>query len=306
MLGSGGVGGTFGARLVQAGHDVIFLARGAHAAALRERGLRLESERGNLQLDFVQVHEEPGAVGPVELVVMAVKLRDSEAAARSIAPLVGPATAVVSLQNGVEKDELLAATVGREHVLGGVTYLAAVVAEPGRIVQTGRLQRVLLGELDGGSSARCAAAVEAFAGAGIEARASDDIRRATWEKFVFLTSIAGLTALTRQPVGPLRAHPATRALLLDALREVVALARAEGVAVDEDFAERQLTFIDALAPTTTSSMAQDLLRGRPLELEWLNGTVVRRAVARGLATPVHRAIHAGLVLHADGAPSPRS
>ena len=236
MMGSGGVGGYYGARLQQAGHDVSFVARGAHAEAMRRSGLRIRSELGDAELR-VTVLEEPSQAGTCDLVVVAVKLWDTGSAARAVARV--PRAAVVSLQNGVDKDEVLAAAVGRERVLGGITHIGAVIAEPGVIAHTGKLQRVTLGELDGSRTPRLQAAVDAFRSAGVETIASDDIRRATWEKFVFLTALSGMTALTRKPVGEIRAHPATRAMLLDALRETPAVARAEGARLDDSFAEKQ-------------------------------------------------------------------
>lgn len=300
MMGSGGVGGYYGARLAQAGHEVVFVARGAHAEAIRRGGLRVKSELGDALVQPARVVEDPAQAGTADLVVVAVKLWDSETAARSLQPIVGAQTTALSLQNGVDKDEVLAKALGRAHVIGGVTHIGAVIAEPGVIVHTGKLQRITLGELDGQSRPRLQAIVAALQGAQIEAVASDDIRRVTWEKFVFLTALSGLTALTRKPVGEVRAHPATRALLLEALRETSAVARAEGVALDPGVPDQQLKMMDGLAPGMLASMAQDLLRGRRLELEWLSGAVVRRGEARQVPTPVHRAIHAALVLHANG------
>ena len=240
MMGSGGVGGYYGARLLQAGHEVAFVARGAHAQAMRKKGLRIRSELGDAHLS-VRVIDDPAQAGPTDL---------------------------------------------------------AVIAEPGIIAQTGKLQRVTLGELDGSRTPRLQAAVEAFRSAGVETIASDDIVRVTWEKFVFLSALSGLTALTRKPIGDVRAHPVTRSMLLDALREAVALARAEGAGLDEGFAQKQLEVIDGLPPAMLSSMAQDLLRGRRLELPWLSGAIVRRAEAHKLRVPTHHAIYGALVLHA--------
>jgi len=295
MMGSGGVGGYYGARLQQAGHEVAFVARGAHAEAMRKNGLRIRSDLGDAHLS-VRVLEDPAQAGPADLAVIAVKLWDTEDAARAVARV--PRAAVVSLQNGVDKDEVLAGALGRDRVLGGVTHIAAVIAEPGVIAQTGKLQRVTLGELDGSRTPRLQAIADAFRSGGVETVVSDDIRRVTWEKFVFLSALSGLTALTRKPIGDVRANPATRSLLLEALREAVAVARAEGAGLDDAFAQKQLETIDSLPAGMLSSMAQDLLRGRRLELPWLSGAVVRRAEKHGLRVPAHQAIHAALVLHA--------
>ena len=296
MMGSGGVGGYYGARLQQAGHEVAFVARGAHAEAMRKTGLRIRSELGDAQLS-VRVLEDPAQAGPADLAVIAVKLWDTEDAARAVARV--PRAAVVSLQNGVDKDEVLAGALGRDRVLGGVTHIAAVIAEPGVIAQTGKLQRVTLGELDGSRTPRLQTTADAFRSAGVETVVSDDIRRVTWEKFVFLSALSGLTALTRKPIGDVRANPATRSLLLEALREAVAVARAEGAGLDDAFAQKQLETMDSLPAGMLSSMAQDLLRGRRLELPWLSGAVVRRAEKHGLRVPAHQAIQAALILHAD-------
>ena len=298
MFGSGGVGGYYGARLQQAGEEVTFIARGAHAEAMRRDGLRIRSEAGDALLEPVRVLEDPAQAGVQDLVVVAVKLWDSESAARALAPMAGPGTAVVSLQNGVDKDEVLARQIGGEKVLGGVTHIFAVISSPGVIQHTGKLARITIGEPGGGRTERLERIAAALQNAGIEVIVSDDIRRVTWEKFVFLTALSGLTALTRKPVGEVRAHPATRALLLDALRETAQVARAEGVRLDQGLPDQQLAAIDGLNPAMLSSMAQDLLRGKRLELEWLSGAVVRRAQKLGVPVPVHRAIHAALVLHA--------
>lgn len=300
MMGSGGVGGYYGARLLQAGHEVVFVARGAHAQAMRERGLTIRSELGDASVK-ARVVEDPAQAGVTDAVVIAVKLWDTAQAAQAVKPIVGPKTTAVSLQNGVDKDDVLAAALGRERVIGGVTHIAAVIAEPGVIAHTGKLQRVTIGELPRGApTTRVLELLRALQSAKIDAAASDDIAKVTWEKFVFLTALSGMTSLTRNPVGPVRENPATRAMLLDALRETAAVARAEGVPLDDDLPQKQLAMIDGLNPAMTSSMAGDLARGKRLELDWLSGAVVQRAAKHGLAVPTHRAIYAALVLHAKG------
>ncbi len=301
MLGAGGVGGYYGGRLAAAGHEVTFVARGAHGEALQRDGLRVRSELGDLHLKPVRVTAAAGEVGPVDLVVVAVKLWDTETAAEAALPLMSETTMAVSLQNGIEKDEVLAAALGRGRVLGGVTYILATIAEPGVIVHTGGLQRVVLGELAGGRSTRVDAVVSAWRAAGIDAEATDDVRRATWEKFLFLASNAAITAATRRTIGEVREHPATRSLLRDLMLEGAALARAEGVSIPNDFVEDRLRFTDTLPAGGRASMAHDLLRGHRLELEWLSGAIVRRAAPRGLSVPMHRALYSALVLAAQGA-----
>jgi 2-dehydropantoate 2-reductase len=298
MMGSGGVGGYYGARFAQSGHEVTFVARGAHAQAIRERGLRVRSELGDVHLHPARVVDDPAQAGTPDLVVVAVKLWDSEAAARAVAKAAGPATTVLSLQNGVDKDEVMARAVGPARVVGGTTHIGVSIAEPGVIAHAGRLQRVTVGELDGSRSQRIEAIGAAFRAAGVDTTVSDDIRRVIWEKFVFLSALSGMTALTRKPIGAVRAHPATRAMLLEALRETTAVARAEGAALEESFPDRQLELADSFPPGMLASMAHDLLGGRRLELPWLSGAVVKRAEKHGIPVPAHRAIYAALILHA--------
>jgi len=302
IMGSGGVGGYYGARLAKAGHDVHFVARGAHAESMRMRGLLVRSDAGDLQLERVSVVEDPKEIGSADLVVIAVKLWDTDDAARAIVPLVGPDTTVISLQNGVEKDEVIAAIVGKEHLVGALTYIIARIVEPGVISQSGTLHRVIVGELGGGILPRADRIAAAFAEAGTDASASPDIRREIWQKFAFLSASSAVTAVTRLPMGAVRTNPATRAMLRDAIAEVVLVARAEGVAIGDDFVDAQLRFVDSLPPSGRASMANDLLRGGRLELDWLSGAVVRRGERVGVPTPVHRTLYAALAPYANGAP----
>jgi 2-dehydropantoate 2-reductase len=302
VMGSGGVGGYFGARLAEAGDDVTFIARGRHLAAIRENGLVVESALGNAHVKNAHATDDPAAIGPVDLVLFSVKLWDTEAAAESIRPMIGPKTAVLSLQNGVQKDDVLRRVLGAGPVIGGVCYIAAVIERPGVIKQTGKMQRIVFGEYDGSRSPRAEAFLEACRRAKIDAELSDDIRRVIWEKFVVLVGLSGATAGTRMPVGPIRAHPLTRAFLLDLMREVVAVGRAQGVALPADYAEKRIDFADGLPPETKASMAHDLERGNRLELMWLSGAVAELGERSGVATPLNRAIRDLLVLHAEGAP----
>lgn len=302
IMGSGGVGGYYGARLASAGHEVHFIARGEHARAMREHGLRIESGAGDVSLPTVQVASDADGIGAADLVVIAVKLWDTESAARAVIPLVGEATTVVSLQNGVEKDDVIGAIVGRERLIGGVTWIVARILEPGVIAHTGTMHRVVLGELDGTHSERVDSVVAALSNAGVNAAASDDIRRDTWEKFAFLASGAAVTAATRLTMGAVRSHPETRALLREAIAEGAAVARAEGIAIAGSFVDEQMAFVDSLPASGRASMANDLLHGNRLELEWLSGAIVRRGAAAGIATPVHRILYAALAPFANGAP----
>ncbi|MGQ0664701.1 MAG: 2-dehydropantoate 2-reductase [Pseudomonadota bacterium] len=300
VMGAGGVGGYFGARLAAAGEDVAFIARGKHLEALAGDGLRVESRLGDLHVRPVRATDRPAEIGPVDVVIFAVKLWDTTAAAMASKPLLGAETAVVSLQNGVEAAEILASALGRRHVIGGTCQMIATVAAPGLVRHTGDFARLSVGEFDGRPSPRVEAFVAAAKRAGIEAAASPDITRAIWEKFVFLSSFSGLTAVTRLPKGKLFADPDIRALFAEAVGEAMAVARARGIGLGDDFAQRLIAFADTFAPEAKSSMLVDLERGNRLELPFLSGAVARLGGAAGVPTPVHRFFTAALKLHAGG------
>ncbi len=301
VMGSGGVGGFYGARLAHTGSDVSFIARGAHLAAMREHGLTIENEtQGAIHVPRVKATDDPVSIGPVDLVLIAVKLWDTESAARAVKPLIGPATAVLSLQNGVIKDDILCRELGASALMGGVAYAGLTIARPGVIRQTGTLQRLVFGEYDGRRSARAAAFLEALLRAGIQAELAEDIRKTLWEKYVFLVGLSGTTATTRLPIGRVRANPQTRVFLLDLMKETVAVGRAHGVNLPEDYAEQRLAFADTVSPYMTSSLHHDLERGNRLEVEWLSGGVVQLGKAVGVPTPVNRAVWDVLALHAAG------
>ena len=299
IMGSGGVGGYFGAKLAKGGAEVVFIARGAHLAAMRQRGLAIEGPEP-LALAKVDATDDPATVGPVDVVLFCVKLWDSESAARSLAPMIAPKTTVISLQNGVQKDDLLRGIFGVPAVMGGAAYMATTIGRPGVIVQTGSFQRMVFGEYDGKQSPRAQALLDAALSGGINAEISDDIRRALWEKYVFLVAISGATTSMRMPLSPIRENPRTRQFLLDLLREAVAVGRAQGVALPEDFVEQRISFIDGLPADMRASMAHDLQRGQRLEVKWLSGGVADMGAALGVPTPANRAVYDILVLHADG------
>jgi 2-dehydropantoate 2-reductase len=300
-MGSGGVGGFYGGRLAQAGCDVVFIARGAHLAALRESGLRITGDaQTELRLPRVNATDGPAGVGVVDLVLIAVKLWDTEDAARMVRPLVGEHTAVLSLQNGVVKDDILRRHYGEAAVMGGVAYVGAQLAAPGVIRQTGTLQRLVFGEYDGRRSPRAEALLQALRRGGIDAEISEDIRRTIWEKFVFLVGLSGTTATMRLLLGPIREHPQTRAFLLDLMRETVAVAHALGVALPQNYADERLAFADSVSAGMTSSLHHDLERGNRLEVEWLSGAVVTLGRSAGVSTPCNRAVWDILALHAAG------
>ncbi len=301
-MGSGGVGGYFGARLANGGAEVTFIARGAHLAAMRANGLAINSAHEPLHLPKVNATDDPRSIGPVDIVLFSVKLWDTESAARSLLPIVRPHTGVISFQNGVQKDEILRQVFGADAVMGGVAYMATTIGRPGVITQTGTMQRILFGEYDGKHSQRAEALLAAGKAGGINAEISDDIRRAIWEKFSFLVGLSGSTTSMRLPLGPIRSNPRTRQFLLDLMRETVAVGRAQGVKLPDDFAEQRLGFIDGLPADMASSMHHDLERGRPLEVRWLSGGVAESGAKIGVPTPVNRAVHDLLALYENGRP----
>ncbi len=301
MMGSGGVGGFFGGRLARAGYDVTFVARGSHLQAMRENGLAIENEaQGDVHVPDVKATDDPSSIGPVDLVVLSVKLWDTEQAARAIAPIVGPHTAVLSLQNGVVKDDILRRHFGAGRVMGGVGYVATHVARPGVIRQVGTMQRVVVGEYDGRISSRARFLREALTASGVKAELSPDIRRSLWEKYVFLVGLSGATTTMRKPIGAIRSQPRARAFLHDLMREAVAVGRAHGVALAEAYADDRIAFADGLPADMSSSMHHDLERGNPLEVDWLAGGVVDLGEAAGVPTPANRAVRDILALHAPG------
>lgn len=302
IMGAGGLGGYFGGRLAAAGHDVAFVARGAHLAAIRQNGLRVESALGELHLRDCVATDDPSTLAPADVVLIGVKLWDTEAAAEAIKPLVRPGTAVVSFQNGVSKDEVLTRILGREAVIGGVGQIGVVIASPGVIRHTGTMARLTFGELDNRRSDRVQALLDACQAAGIDAEIPEDINLAIWQKFAFLVPMSACTASMRSTIGPIRANPQTRAFLLDITREVAAVGRALGVKLAEDFAEQRMAFIDTLPPQMTASMQGDLARGNRLELPWLSGAVVALGGQLGVPTPLNRAVADILALYVDGVP----
>ena len=305
MMGSGGVGGFFGGRLAKAGCDVTFIARGAHLAALREQGLMLENEpQGNIHVPQVKATDDPAQVGPVDLVILSVKLWDTEAAAKQVAPMVGPDTAVLSLQNGVIKDEIMRRVFGDKAVMGGVCYVATHISKPGTIHQTGTMQRIVVGEYDGRVSNRVQDLHEALVQSGVTAELSTDVRRSIWEKYVFLVGLSATTTSMRRTLGPVRSNPQTRAFLQDLMAEVVAVGRAHGVALTDEFAGSRMAFADSLPADMTSSMHHDLEKGNRLEVDWLSGGVVKLGREKGVPTPCNRAVCDILALH-SGAAEPK-
>jgi 2-dehydropantoate 2-reductase len=303
ILGSGAVGGYYGAKLARAGHDVTFIARGAHLAALRAHGMQIRSPMVG---DFVvraRAEEDTKAVGFVDLVIVAVKAYDNDTALPMLTPMVGPETAVLTLQNGVDSAREVAAVVGEDRTLGGTTYIATALSAPGVIEQTGTHRRIVFGEVFGvlpRTTARVAAIQEQMVAADIQAEVAGDGRVPIWEKFIFLASLAGFTGATRLPIGPVWADPVIRQQFLDACREIDALARAEGVPVAADRIEQIEAYVASIPGTMRSSLLIDLAQGKKIEVEALQGSVVRRAARLGMPVPIMSTLYAVLKPFAAG------
>jgi 2-dehydropantoate 2-reductase len=301
VMGSGGTGGFFGAKLARAGEDVTFVARGAHLAALRAEGLRIRSAvEGEWSVPAPAVERLDG-LPPADLVLFCVKSFDTEEAAALIGPVVGPDTGVLSIQNGVDNEEKLARVLGGGHVLGGAVRVFATIAAPGVITHAfgGHLT---FGEMDGRETARARAFLSACRKAAIPAELVSDVTRALWEKYVFLTTHAGMTAVTRCPAGVLRAVPEVREVYRRTVTEILAIGRAAGVTLDDAMLEQGFKFLDTVAPNAFSSLHHDLIHGKRLELEALHGHAVRLAERHHVPAPTVFAIYAALLPYRDGAP----
>ena len=303
ILGSGAVGGYYGARLAQSGHDVTFIARGAHLAAIRDRGLEIISPALGDFTVRAGAESETSLVGPVDLVLFAVKTYDNPTALPLLPPLLGDATVVLTVQNGVDSPGEVAAVAGEGRTLGGTTYIATALEAPGLIVQTGTHRRIVFGEMFGPLprvTDRVTRIHEALSAADVQSQPVGDGRVPIWEKFVFLASLAGFTGAARLPIGPVWGDPFTKAQFMAGCREIEAVARAEGVPVAADVVDRIGPYIDAIPGTMRSSLLIDLQAGKRIEVEALQGTVVRRGAALGVPTPIMSTLYAVLKLHAGG------
>jgi 2-dehydropantoate 2-reductase len=303
VMGAGGVGGYFGAKLAKSGEDVTFIARGSHLEAMRNNGLQVFSANGDVLIKPVKATDKPTEVGPVDLVMVAVKLWSTEQALADAKPLVGANTAVVSFQNGVVAAEAIAKVYGAERTLGGVSNIGAVIERPGVIRHTGTMAGLTFGELDGKATSRVQAFLDACTKAGIQARATDDIQKAIWEKYVFLIAASAMTSLTRLPLGPIREDPDTRALTAQIMSEAYAVGKAKGVRLDADLVEKLVQRLDGLPREMVASMLGDLERGNRLELPWLSGGVVQMGKALGVPTPANAFVYAALKLYINGRPA---
>ncbi len=295
IMGTGGVGGLFGARLAKAGFDVSFVARGAHLEAIKKNGLKVVSEhRGDVHLTTPQATDNPADIGLVDFVFFTVKLWDTESAAEAIRPMIGANTGVISFQNGVQRDDLLRSILGPTHVLGGISYVAATIQEPGVICQRGFVQKLVFGEYSGEHSQRVNELAAACAKAEIEYDIPKDIQKALWEKFVFLVAMSSVTASTRQQIGAVRSNPDTRNLLIEVMKEAMEVGRAKGVDLSDDLVERQMAYMEGLAPDVTASMEHDLRHGNRLELPWLSGAVVQIGKELNVSTKVNQVLYSVL------------
>jgi 2-dehydropantoate 2-reductase len=299
VMGTGAIGGYVGARLAAAGAEVTFIARGAHLAAIRQAGLKVLSPLGDVHVEPAAATDDPARVGEVEVVLLGTKLYDVESAARAIAPMVGRETAVICLQNGVDATSIVARLYGEAHVVGGVVVINGEVTAPG-VIRHNALNRLTVGELNGRTTSRLERFVALANRAGVETTLSRDIRLEIWRKFLMLAPMSALSAMTRVELARIRQQEETWRLAEQAMREVVAVAHAEGVGLTEEDVQKALTFVQGMSPTWRASLAVDLEHGRRLEVDGLSGTVCRLGRAAGIPTPFHRVALGTLKPHAEG------
>ena len=303
VVGAGGVGGGFGAALAKAGADVVFIARGAHLAAMKSEGLKVQGGRGETHLVPTRATDDPASIGQVDIVLFCVKLWDVESAGQHIRPLIGPDTAVIPLQNGIDAAERLIPILGPDAVMGGVAQISASIVGPGRIQQVGSFMRMIFGELDGKRRKRAEDFLALCLKAGFDATLSEQILTELWMKFILLASNASIMALARQPIGRLRDDPDLRPIFIAAYRETIDVGRARGVELPADALEKILDFTGHAPPAMKPSMALDLERGNRLELPWLGGKVVELGHKLGVPTPTHSLMYAMLKPYIMGAPA---
>lgn len=300
-MAAGAVGGYFGARMAAAGHDVFFIARGAHRAAIEKNGLKIESVHGDVHLRKVNVTDDPAKAGPVDIVLFAVKLWDTEKAAAQARPLIGPNSRLITLQNGVDSVERIAPILGAEQTVGGIAAIATVIDTPGVIKHTSSFAMMRFGRAD----QRADATLQAFANAGkaakLDVAIADDIERERWQKFIFLTAMAGATSALRSSIGPIVADPELRAFFRQLMQEAFAIGKAKGVALDPGYIESRMDFVlNKVEPSMKASMAHDLERGNRLELDWLAGKVREFGRALNIPTPASDTVYTVLKLHRLG------
>jgi 2-dehydropantoate 2-reductase len=299
-MAAGAVGAYFGGRMQAAGHDVAYIARRAHLDALRKDGLKIESVHGDLHLPKVNATDDPRQIGPVDIVLFAVKLWDTETAAELAKPLVGPDTRVITLQNGVDSYERVSAILGKDVTCPGTAYIAAVLGGPGVMRHTSKFATLRCGRMDGKPDARLAAFVEAAKTANIDVQPQDDMNRERWQKFIFLSSMAGVNCMMREPIGKVLADPDTRAFYKKLMEECLAVGQKSGAKVPSSWIDDRMTFSDNAPPGMKASMLHDLEAGNRLELDWLTGKVVALGKQLGVPTPGSDAVYAAVKLHRMG------
>ncbi len=299
VMGAGGVGGYFGGLLAKAGHPVTFIARGQHLQSIRNNGLRVAHNAGEFVVEAAAT-DNPKEVGPVDLVMLCVKAYDTDSALEVMAPLVGPDTTVLTLQNGVESHISVSAAFGEGHALPGAAYVESRIDSPGVVVQTGHVARIVFGEASGEETARVRRMRDVMLSAGINAEVSPDVLATLWTKFLFIAAVAGLTSACRKRIGDLLEKPGYREILVEAMREIEAVGRAKGINLDEAVVAQTMEYVEGAVKDITASMHLDLERGRRLELEIFNGAVVRMGRETGVATPVNHLLYMVLKPHVDG------
>jgi len=302
VIGTGGVGGYFGARLTEAGENVTFVARGAHLEAIKSRGLTVYSALGDMHLRDVQCTENTRDIGHADIVMIAVKLWATDEAIQTAKPLLGKNTGIISFQNGILAEESLIAACSSQHAMGGVANIAALIEEPGVIRHNGNMASLAFGELNNTQSERAQLLLTACSRANIKAEIPDDINRAIWEKYIRLVTMSAMTTLCRMPIGPIRDEVHTRNLLSQILAEIIDVGKAKGLKFSDNVLQEQLDIIDGYPPSMVASMCGDLRRGYPLEVPWFSGTIVRLGKELNIPTPANGFVYAALKLFEHGRP----
>ncbi len=303
VMGTGGTGGYYGGLLAKHGHDVTFIARGAHLKAIQENGLQVKSIFGDFLIKPANATDNPAQIGPVDLILFCTKTYDTDEAVQKIKPIIGKVTVVLSIQNGVDAVERIGKVVGVDHIVAGATWISSAVEAPGIIKHVSEFRRIVIGELNGQRTPRVEAIYEALKETGVTAELSDNIQKILWTKFVFISSASSFGSLTRLPIGKYRAVPETRKLILSLMHEVEALARAQNIPLDQDVAEKSLAFMDSSAPHIKASMQLDVETGHRTEVESMLGVISRKGRELGIPTPVADAFYALLLpvdLQANG------
>jgi 2-dehydropantoate 2-reductase len=295
IMGTGGVGGYYGGLLAKEGNEVTFVARGAHLNEIQREGLKVKSIHGDFTVFPVNATEDPSEIGPVDLILFCVKTYTTDEAAEAIRPVIGPQTAVMSLQNGIDAAERIGKVIGLEHMIGGATWLSSAVETPGVINQVSQFRRIVFGELDGTRSERIQSIYEVLKNTGITVEISEVILKILWTKFVFISSASSFGSLTRLPMGDYRTIPETRTMIMSLMREVEAVARGQGIALDEDVVRQSLDFMDNAAPHIKASMQLDVASGRRTELESMVGVIGRKGRELSVPTPVADFVYGSLL-----------